>query len=571
MAKPRSNKNNKNKRTNSPKPSGAYRKNGERNNAQDEAMDREYNKGRRSVHPVEIEGNFNDPDWYTPSNIMLENVASFPYGISSGNGISTHTVPYPSNDEGIIWHEIPGVMCFNVAPTVGASLTKISPINVAASAEFTALQSGNSRTPSYEASDMMMYQVALSDVYSFYVWMTRIYGVMNRYELLNRYTPQTLIEAMNVNFLNVQQNMANFRAYINQYAYFISSFYLPKDLAYCKRKIFMYDGIYMDSTSTKSQFYLFNPVGFYMWVEGDPTHPITKLDLQKLGNNMTVAQIISYGNNLLEPLRTSEDIRMISADMLKLFGAQNTFPVHPIDDTYTVIPSMSEEIGMQIENMVILPRLKATGPINFSITQNTEINGGQIETSLKYTPDDFNLYGDLQQNVQRFVERELVVNMHKDSPSAADTMVATRLSTIPRMDVDVTNPGHPQIEIKNCFSEVILGATIWTFAEDTGNAYENEFCTTIFVDESDPVNRLLGQLTMMSHIANFDWHPRVRLALTELTSSSTLPIASYNWTDYYWDLDNFTVITEEEQERLNEIAMIGLFEVKLKGTLQFAK
>lgn len=558
----------------------SYNKNSR--NYQDNFADKEYDKGYdagRATAPIVAGSKDNDPSWYVPNGTLLSNVASFPYGISTGLPINTSSfknsdIQFTGQDQ-----EVPGILVFNMLHTLGTGLTSISPINVAMNAEYTALQSGNSRTPSYEPNDMMLYQLALADCYAFHMWMTRIYGIMNNYEMLNRYTPQGIIRAMNVNFEDIKANMANFRTYINQFAYILSSFFLPKSIDYVKRRIFLYESVYTDSDNSKAQYYMYNPVGFYRWVEGasggvaeELTHLDTVFIRQYTGSGqplttLAYADIVNIGDMLINPLRSSEDIRMISADMLKLFGAGNSFPIYPIADTYVVKPVYSREVLSQMENAYVAPpiQIASGGKLN-TVTQAAGINQGWLQSSTQYhqtfeTPKT--------QDVMLLMhDDQIIVNMHDATVSPESTMVATRLAINPQLSLLNGN-----VVVNVASTEVVVGAQIYTFSTAgtiEGYEFQRNMCVTMPTNATPTqVSTMLWRVASIDQLlSKFDWHPQFRHIFMLTTEAGDVDVI--NASEYSFDIDNFTVISQAEMLRLNEIALLGLFTCDLPGTLNMS-
>lgn len=582
-----------------------YKKNFQKNNFQDKAEDREYDKGFKAGKSQSATANNigaeNDAIWYIPSTQMAKDVASFPMGISTGLELqgkirhqsSSFPTPYAvqnnsASDEDDVKYtgniSSPGICVLNILPTVGDANRVTDPINVAASALYTTMQIQSSRNPQYEASDLAMAIVAMADVISMYQWMVRLYGIAQSYSILNRYQPKALIEADGVDYEDLSSNLANFRAFINQYGYAIGSFYLPSEIFYVRRKAWMYTNIYQDANSAKAQFYMYHPLGFYWWTEGVAANA-TSLEFHELNPTiaqtpLTTAKIMQYASNMIEGVRQSEDIRMMSADLLKAFGAGSAVTVNPISETFEVKPAYVPEVLTQFENAVILPAAKP-GTIQASIKQIIEsaniTNGDGVDTTYRYQP----IRSGVETNTESvsnewgntsYLSTTRFINFHTDSISPENILVATRLSRVPQMIVYQTQPSQtPICTVNHVATEVVLGATMWFFTNKEivqsipfCSLEGYNFSTTGSGSTAFKIAALIEKATMLS---NFDWNPQMQFMLqngaaTGNTAFVTTPL---------FDLDNFTIISDDELERMNKTALLGMFECRNNGSLRFGQ
>lgn len=595
--------NNYNKKKNGQRKGG---KNWQKNNSQDDAMIDEYNKGRRSVSPIEAKSADNDPSWYVARDVMAQNVASFPMGISTGLPVtiaSDRTIEQTS-----IYSRsqiMPGIITLELAPFLGKCDEPSDPINVAMSALYTAMQINSSRNPQYQANDLTLYISAMSSAYSFYMWMTRLYGTLNNMSILNRYTPEALIQAQGGNYQDLKANLANFRAYINNFAYALASFYVPSDLDVVKRQKFVFENIYTDSDTAKAQYYLYKPAYFLKWVEGNPDSPTTYLmmatpkntsssDQTKLTprlDNCTFADIYALGESIINPLRESEDIRIMAADMIKAFGVSTGFSVNPIADTYTVTPVYVKEVLMQFENAYVpwLPTkmavvIEANPEINMSNSINQKVAGEVLE-------DDWNVFNfidmtnhgtdpqiDWPSNISKVLASKIIVNFHTDSISADDFLVATRLSRNPidensRYSGTGADVSGAVLNYKYGGTEICVGGYITYYGEDRF-LHRQKICSEYLV-LTQKASTTTSSLTVQNMLellhrnvfswkltSAFDWYPKYHL-IENFSDSAQYKL---NVGSYAFDIDNWTMITAEEWDRMNFQAMLGLYECALGET-----
>lgn len=590
-------------------------------NYQDRLAIREFNKGMRDaesdvsgrqVRPVEGP---NDWSWYNPNNQLLRDVTSVPFATLSGRPITNHwhyvnqNVGGTKADLDIAAQVIPGVMSLKVMPTVGLADNNLDPINIAGAQLYSQLQVKSGRTPSYDMADVMKTIVASGDAYSFYIWASRVYGTVNRYEVLNQYTPRALIEAMGVDFDDLRKNIADYRTGLNQLAYRLAMLPVPKQMTFFSRRVFMYQGIYKDSTTSKAQYYMFNPVGFYMYQEG-PDSPVegqSALSFVRMvpdinpdnGNRlvehpvsstyrMKHDEIIRFGNKLIDTLLLSEDVRMITADIINTFGPDAFFEVHPIGETFEVVPEYSKEVLMQIENSFILPHM-----INIysTIVENTAINAGNLVATYKYysyydnvksgaastlLPGNYNLFNGIASPAN-----QVVLNVHDmDSPTPEDVMVMTRLSSngyVNYVNGDETTQTY--FTLSQMGSEVLIGGELYYYTNvnntNTLDLRVMPFSSNMIAlperlqvpvlgtssTEQQNVPGIFELNQTISMLAKFDWHPQVKIAYIR-EDDPTQNTKKISITSGTWDLDNFTTISGTLLQNINRVALEGLFAIR---------
>lgn len=592
---------------------GKRGKGNQSNNFQDKFADREYDKGERAGVAIETGSSDNDVSWYIPNDQLLKDVASFPTDIPNGSPIINreYLSDYAANDTFMNWNVqnqiSPGVMVYYVVPTFGDSHDSISPISIAANALFTSVRQATSGTSYYETPDLMLYTAAFASAYSLYAYLIRLYGMMNKYSVYDRYLPKALVTAMGADFDDLLANKADFREYINTFAYQLAQFAIPKDINYITRQIFLYENVYKDANSRKAQYYMYNPKGFYVLNPGSGDSPIATLNYTDLPyvpennelpgpNNpklMKFSDIRTYVDDLIRPLMASQDFRYIQADFIKAFGSESMFKVAPIAETFTVEPVWNEEVLMQMENAFIYPWAHITA----TLTQNPGI-GGYFTTDYRlgfYSTDKVNAhytqfakyYEDKFDPVQTLLnDKHILLNFHKDTVSPEDIMIATRLATTGMEGVVITEqpsdltywmPSNPA-------SEIISGAQIFAFDVTEKEPYGEAFLQDWYFDHYNlftigyqgttntvPVNLLARQFAVQSVLSTFDWHPKVEFNQVVYSSNNATlgkpTLGLLNRNGLVFDLDIYARIDAKELESINTVAMLGLFSTPLIASM----
>lgn len=600
-----------NSQSNSRSSKRGKRSGNQKNNYQDKAMEREYNKGKRfeqkklgsdptnATCPVRTNSADNDYSWYKPNDQLLKDVATWPMteaiGLPAVKNINVKPIPdQPLSRVRKIGVVSPGIAVLELVPTIGVANDNTDPVNLAANQLFSHLQSKSGRTPSYSAADVGITILGVAELYSYFVWMTRIYGCASDYNNMSRYQPEAVVTAMGVDWNDVRANLANFREYINQFAYRLMYFPIPKSIDYFKRKIFIYQSIYTDANTNKPQLYMYNPKGFLAYGEGPEgtTTGLAQLTYEQLPGQydlrlyvddpvpteglMTVKQIMTWGDNLYNPMRGSEDVRLIMSDILNTFGDAGTVDISPISETYVVKPVYSAEVLMQIENAFVYP--PSSGYI-CTVTQNTEINNGCITSKPQvvslmesgrwnYNKDNAYMFYNTQ---HAMVERTKLLNFHKDTVTPEDIMVATRLaSNFYTVEYSGSDATHSGVMIPStCGTELCLNLRVFYFRynnDDAGNTgvqlYMSRFNsdtpgaqTRIQTSTGTFVEHVWSVARCMAILSSFDWAPQIKMVDYGEPGVYTYPYISVS--PPFVDLENWTTMDSDHLAKINRVAIEG--------------
>lgn len=322
------------------------------------AADLPNGKGKRESRKRE-----NDPSWYTRVPNLVPIAANFPFGAAVGTRVN---LVYPNTIDGdgnltqaftSSLQSAPGIMTIHYVPTIGSvEEQSTSAINMAAIQLFAYQRSRNSRSASYDAPDLMMYFLAMRSAYALYAKMVRIYGTMNLASPLSRYLPVALVKAQGVDYDDLMTNMAQFHYLVNQFAYKLGQLNMPAGMSVIDRNIWLNSNIFMDSSTPKSQIYLYDQSVFHRYSEANENTAATLIPkywedfAANKTKGMTVSEMSTLVTDILQPLLESEDIGTISADILKAYGLENCISVSPIAENYMVMPTWSKEVLSQIEN-----------------------------------------------------------------------------------------------------------------------------------------------------------------------------------------------------------------------------
>lgn len=507
-------------------------------------------------------GKPNDWQWYAANAQLIKDYASFPFGVPVGNQLGFGLSQLDSGS-------IPGVMVLNYYPTVGVTNAESAPINIAMRKLYSYIRHANSGHANYDPADLMLYVICVDSALMYLEWMKRLYAVMRDYTPLNRYYPQTLIRAMNVlpaGISDLNSKMSDFRGYINIFAAKLSQLWIPGSLTMTARHLWMTQGIYLDSMTSKAQTYLYNPAGFYQFNLN--TEGVGYAKMTSPGLIDSLEAMITYGDSLLNPMVTSEDFGIIGGDILKAYGAAGIVKPLGITEEYQVLPVYNQEVLSQIENATIVGN-----PIisTFDVTQATAVGTGYLISNPKTQVGLMTHHANGTNAVQNALApytANRILNFHHDAPSPEEVMVATRLMVaIDSISVSAGDtPGQylATLTIDQCGTEVIGNCQYFRFVgKDSSRTYRNDFVQYVLCLELDHtqtatgyVDGLNAAISNITALSTFDWHPVCFPLLYASYGEETV----FNYpVGVLLDVDNYTFLTKYNLYNLHQTALLSEF------------
>lgn len=571
----------------------------------------------------------NDPRWYSTTPQLVKDYASFPYGIPVGQLLQT-------GDETVDQYSVPGVMSLEFVPCVGWADSENAPINVAMRQVYTFVRKNNSGGANYEAADLMKYLIAMDSCYTYLAWMRRLYGLLQSYSYVNRYWPEAIIKSMGIDPVSLQSNMADLRGYINIFASKVSSMAIPATMPYMLRHTWMVSDVYTDANVEKAQVYLYTPVALYQYTEGSGTAAQSSLVLKPMPGTVNVGSayvfstagpnqyatfnnIVSYGNELLNPLIASQDSNNMSGDIKKAFEG-NVVKAMGVTDDYSVLPKFNEEVLTQIMNCtpvgyveLLSPTLHEQTGLNEGWLQSlptvaipaplapigitTEWNTPAIMSGLQKLFDQTAAGG----NIDAPMTANRMITFNKGDIGADDTMVATRLSNI-LSDVNLTQllnkVGDTTYvyynitgKVTTAGSEIVQIAKVHYFVNVSGTLSLQQipywmgmvYAVTNRLENEVPVGqgsnstvsiatRVFNEAAMVS---NFDWHPALASSVVAATFQYDGDNNTLTWGDfevreahsYLFDLGKYTTLTKANLQNLATVALLSEFYIPEVGMM----
>lgn len=498
---------------------------------------------------VVTEGNKdNDPKWYMNLDNIAKDYASLPMsqvlGLASYNW-ERFTGAYSSTGAPFRAY---GLMTLKFLPTIGANDDgATAPVNLAAQQIYTLIRQANSGAKNYDKTDVMMVILAMDSAYMLYEDLLRAYRVMSTYSSVNRYYPNGILQALGFD-PSISNNIAQLRGLLDTFAYKLASINIPDQIDLIKRHSWMCSNIYLDDDSNKAQSYAFVPRTIYQWVEGvadNPTH-LSPIILHREGSQLKVEDVVLLIDTIMNPIMGSEDIGVITGDMMKAFGEAGMIKIRPVEDYAALVPVYSKEVLMQIRNTFSAPEVNtstpgATGDIHQVLTST--INGPYLEQKLSCNPGA---------DGGRRIASTPILNFIDEDATPENVMVATRL-------ISVMNPtGSGGISTFKWYgTEVIVKMNIWIYDSTnvmTGYAIDQDLYFSTTMSQSN----LTANAFRIQGLSHFNNAPSQYLYAKDTIDTETRP----QYIGATANLCNYIFLDDETLKNLHQTATMSLFTVK---------
>lgn len=512
------------------------------------------NSGNKS----KVDMNTNDVAWYTLNPQLLRDTATIPFSWASG-------VPVNFDFRGGVTDKMafPGIMNFWVAPSFGWSANSSSALNNAATKVYSYVRHENSGHSNYDAPDLMIYLCAMTQVYAAINWLQRIYAQACVYSPVNRYMPRAIIEEQNVNYDDVIANLANFRYGINSLVAKAASLAVPSTLPVFKRMAFIFQNTYCESESLKDQLYMYTPICFLKYGLNSTTKAgelrwhqeddILSGDTPE--TRFTVSKLITLVNDLLAPIIGSEDMNIMSGDILKAYGKGNILTLAPIDTFLSVTPIYDPEVLEQMKNAEVL-HPSIVHRENYALTQDPNIQMGQ--SNLQFMPvlvpeAYFNASKEQVSAILKNLVRNHIITSEMTDVTPERVMTDTRLSLAYSISADGS-----YLEIHSG-SEIIVRGNYGYFTEnDDGTLeYHRGGFTTLNPMICSSYNSIAGNIGSLTRLRCFKYKP---FSLCCLFSSTTATTPTSVTIDF--DVDNWGLVNDETLRNIHDVAWLGMFNVQ---------
>lgn len=476
----------------------------------------------------------NDYTWYYIDDRISASVANIPFNIFPGtredtglnciNGVATST---------------PGIMEIEYGRICGTSLDSTSAINVACRALYTFVRHQNSGHTNYESPDLMIYVLAMQDVYAKYFEAVRIYKTAMTYTFTNRYVPDGLLRAMRVDPNNIRSNLAQYRAGLNILAAKISSMAVPSVFTAVQRAVYLSSNVFIDSSSIRGQFYV--PTCVYKRIFDATADKGGRLHCTgRIGKSRTYTEVLEEIQSMIDIILSDEDMNIMSGDILKAYSKEQCYTLDMVNESETLTPIYDENFLAQLENSSSVALTAA----DFTIYQEDGVILSTPHVDIDELPQNV-FYGP---GVQRYF------NSHKDNPDWKDVLDWSRFMV--SFELDDAGDGYRYLSVG---SEVIVAYTIHYLnyeSDASSGTWQFREINTISSWDGGDSAETLEHISDQILLSQFDWHPIIYYFM-----STTDPALGtiHQYVGKTGDLKVYTLVNSDVIKRLNDSAILGLY------------
>lgn len=223
-----------------------------------------------------------------------------------------------------------GIARFDYLPFFGTVDSPVDAINIAAKKLYDEINSKNSRNPSYDPSDLMIYVIAVANAWAIHSFVKRIVGMYNTFIPINKYWWTTVASSMSISEISTQEDIIKWRNLCNRMAIKLNNLIVPDNIPYFKRAYMMTEFIYADAPTSKASLFYFLPAALMRYnydseQVGRLINEVTPWADNTIFNRVTPEMVEDYFNRMTSDLFNDSDINTMSADIMKAYGLEHCF------------------------------------------------------------------------------------------------------------------------------------------------------------------------------------------------------------------------------------------------------
>lgn len=456
----------------------------------------------------------NHPKWYLNDPELAKQagtlVANYPLGL-----------PINKTQTGILDAIHQSALCVywadGVLPHSNAFANDVSTdaVNVAARQIYAFLRYANSGARNYQAGDYIRYIIALCSINAVISYISKLLGIVNSYDALNRTVGRRLLIAHQIYPDDAYKNYSNYLGRLNALIRRVSVFAVPSSMSIFDRWQWLWGNVFKDIDSDKAPLHTFGMYSMYVWdsetsaFRAEPLHwddgTTWDPDNPKRGlKQTTISRLLAMLSTAIDNLNLIEEIAVMVGDTLKAFGTNNIFKWEPLPWDTKIEPVYDVDILTQIHNMTVLglpkfelikgsdkrvhiPALEISAPSDGSISQPNITTEDEFWSQLDCPVEFSSFIGDDDARVPDLVHTQyksnvgIFVDWHSTNPTVEEVLVGTRL--VDHVTLSVTADGnkssnyffdnHRQVlqrtTLKICPTEIVYGFDIYNTSDKAVN------------------------------------------------------------------------------------------------------
>jgi hypothetical protein len=483
---------------------------------------------------------------YYMNENMGSSIANIPYNVMGG-------MPFGYNKATISGAYAPSVLVVEYAPWYVTSNQALSAVNQAARAVYTFVRHKNSGHSNYESSDLMMYILAMNEVYIKYFEAKRHYEILCTYTYENKNVPHSLLKAIGGSVTEAS-DLAVLRYQLNYIAAQISSMAVPNVFNLFKRHAILSSNVFTDDATLQGQFYIYHYPKRRVF---NPTDDEAGGFLESKSAKTTLYGRIEDLQMMLYAIIPDEDMNIISGDILKAYGKENLYVIPEVQEYSTVQFVQDMDILEEIHNSKTYANIfhhdLHVKQLNNAIYQDTSPTIIQPEVStaagrnkmLAVLAADFVL----NSPIGREYDWKQVLSVTRSTNCLL-------YAEDGKYNAGVYIPGKTMVV---CGSEMILGYRVITQKSD-GSYIDQTFYSLEF---DKIINTASGRmLEITSLLTPFKFAPQVLICIRTTDDPDSLSIKAERFAAFSISLDRYTQISQESIATIHDSVMLALLGAK---------
>lgn len=512
----------------------------------------------------------NDPEWYARDNQLVIDAASIPFSQPLGDKVNFFDPSFNVYNWGITDYfgsgtgngeAFPGILTAKTKSSFGGSYNVRSPLNVAANMLYTHVRYMNSGRKNYDPADLMIYVGSMADVFSYLVWMERIYKKAFIYSQRNKYIGDALLKSEHIDADDIKKNLANMRYWINTFINKVASYAIPSDIYYFNRRAWIYGSIYLENpdANIKDQLYQFSPDGFYRFELDANSAGMLKYyildEIQTLpATGYTFSDLTKIGEFLMANITGDEDFGLMAGDIIKAFDGR-IIGLAPLPEESDLIPVYSEYVLEQFHNATIIGSERGANQSADHLGDVTQDSGGLlIEWEGIHDDSGGGTYSQRHEYKAATLMMNKLLTVNTPTPNPIDVMECSRM-LISNNGIYLAN-GNRYVTF-NCGADYVTSVEI-TWIDLNGDVQSGTpFNWGTNAENIDKITSAM--LKSKCRLSLFKYAPINYLYSrtgTEGTSGGTISDVNV-----IGNVNNYTILHEDVIAKLHEVALLSMLSV----------
>lgn len=471
-------------------------------------------------------------------------------------------------------------MVIGLTPCFGEVSDGDSSINVAATHLWNRILKEISGNRAYDPNDLAISATAVSSCYDWIVFLKRCYKMASTFSNQNRYMYDRIAEAIGFDLTSIQENLERFRGQVNVLISKLATYSMPGDIPFFVRNIDRFSKVFKEGDSVKNQLYVFYPESVLQFDLIDNSGALFRVQPFRFADHLLTAdELIDVGTKQVAAIREwLDDFGRIISDIERAVGS-NTFKLQLLSEDYADLePEFNIAALEQIKNAVVTDTAKS---YFMYPRQKTEKN--DMQQAVLYQNENKGLLLSSPSMMMRAndettpewewrAEARLLKAFYESKILTTGTDAVTADLTLSNSALVVSATGAytaPVINKPTVVFNMAAGSDVATQAKVVGWRYDaankkwvhwnrsTSWLNLFFLNEATEAPQEIYEREMLS---NFKYHPAERTILTRQgTNPAAFNFAAYS--GFVWDLDNYTVLDQNEIPTIHAVEMLLLWNV----------